>query len=98
MLIRIAALKKKHSKSGEETRYQGTLLGKDAEDQTVVIVGGPVSTLQEWGMKVKSSRVVSHPPSTTAPTPATSGISSAPDTPIGVGEEGEEGEGEGEGF
>ena len=87
-------MKKKHSKSGEETRYHGTLLGKDAEDQTVVIVGGPVSSLQEWDMKVKSSRAASHPPSTAAPTPATSGISSAPDTPIGIGEEEEEGEGE----
>ena len=75
-------MKTKHSKTGEETRYQGTLLGRDADDQAVVIVGGPVSSLQEWGLKVKSSRAASNSASTTAPTPATSGISSAPDTPV----------------
>jgi len=41
------ALKKKHSKTGEESRYQGTALGKDAESQKVSIVGGP-GTLAEW--------------------------------------------------
>ncbi|KKY24491.1 putative bromodomain associated domain protein [Phaeomoniella chlamydospora] len=78
----LTAMKKKHSKTGEESRYQGTVLGKDGEEPSVVIVGGPVNSLQEWGIKLKSSRTVSHSDLTGAPTPATSGISSAPDSPM----------------
>ncbi|KAL1302446.1 hypothetical protein AAFC00_002838 [Neodothiora populina] len=47
----LTALKKKHSKTGEESRYQGTLLGKPAEDRPVKIEGGPFETLHEWQLK-----------------------------------------------
>jgi len=45
-------LKKKHSKTGEESRFQGTVLGKDAEPRPVKIDGGPES-LQQWLEKVR---------------------------------------------
>ncbi|KAK8217041.1 hypothetical protein BKA81DRAFT_414111 [Phyllosticta paracitricarpa] len=41
------ALKKKHSKTGEESRFQGTVLGIPAEDKHVRIEGGPES-LHDW--------------------------------------------------
>jgi transcription initiation factor TFIID subunit 3 len=76
-------LKKRHSKTGEESRYQGTALGKDAELQSVGIVGGPAGSIAEWKNQFLASRKNS---SLTlegeAATPATSGISSAPLTPI----------------
>ncbi|KAH0538863.1 hypothetical protein FGG08_004580 [Glutinoglossum americanum] len=44
----LAALKKKHSKTGEESRYQGTLLGKQAEDRVIRIEGGPAESIHTW--------------------------------------------------
>lgn len=35
----LTALKKKHSKTGEESRYAGTILGKRAEEHEIVIEG-----------------------------------------------------------
>lgn len=49
----LTALKKKHSKTGEESRYQGTVLGKPAEDRPIKIEGGPVETLQEWQQRIR---------------------------------------------
>lgn len=80
-----AALKKKHSKTGEESRYQGTVLGKDADSQHVFVVGGAVGSIAEWGTQVRSRTI-----SPTQGTPASSGISSVPLTP-------NEGDGQGEG-
>jgi len=47
------ALKKKHSKTGEESRFQGTVLGIPAEDRPVKIEGGPVETLQDWQQRIR---------------------------------------------
>ncbi|KAI9825294.1 MAG: hypothetical protein M1832_001328 [Thelocarpon impressellum] len=44
----LTALKKKHSKTGEESRYQGTVLGKSGEDRPVRIEGGQAASVQEW--------------------------------------------------
>jgi transcription initiation factor TFIID subunit 3 len=43
----LTVLKKKHSKTGDETRFAGTVLGKEADSRPVVIDGGPKS-IQEW--------------------------------------------------
>jgi transcription initiation factor TFIID subunit 3 len=48
----LSVMKKKHSKTGEESRFQGTVLGKDAEARPVKIDGGPES-LQEWHERVR---------------------------------------------
>ncbi|KAJ9643267.1 hypothetical protein H2204_002163 [Knufia peltigerae] len=77
----LSALKKKHSKTGEESRYQGTVLGKDIELQSVAIVGGPAASLSEWAQKSFSQASNATEP-TDGDSPATSGISSAPPTPI----------------
>jgi transcription initiation factor TFIID subunit 3 len=66
----LTALKKKHSKSGEESRYAGTVLGKHAEEHPLVIEGGAPS-IREWGAQVRSRALHS-------PDSDTSGVSSAP--------------------
>lgn len=67
----LTALKKKHSKTGEESRYAGTVLGKSADEHPVVIEGGAPS-IREWGMQM-SSRTPGHLGETES-----SGVSSAP--------------------
>lgn len=57
-LTKYTVLKKKHSKTGEESRYQGTVLGKPAEDRPVKIEGGPVETLQDWCERLREQAVV----------------------------------------
>lgn len=71
------ALKKKYNKAGDDARYQGTLLGKEAEQQTINIVGGPVGSILEWHNQLRSRTVSSQVSS-----PGSSGISSAPLTPM----------------
>jgi len=52
----LTALKKKHSKTGEEARYAGTVLGRLAEDKgSVKIEGGPES-LVAWSGELKRRR------------------------------------------
>jgi len=41
-------LKKKHSKTGEESRFQGTVLGKPAEDRPIKIEGGSAESVDAW--------------------------------------------------
>ncbi|KAJ6010140.1 hypothetical protein N7499_004457 [Penicillium canescens] len=66
----LTALKKKHSKTGEESRYAGTVLGKSAEEHPIIIEGG-VPSIQEWGAQIRAQ--------TSDPMDSdTSGVSSAP--------------------
>ena len=53
MRLFATALKKKHSKTGEESRYQGTALGIPAEEKAVIIEGGPLESLQDWNTRLK---------------------------------------------
>ncbi|KAJ5153669.1 Bromodomain transcription factor [Penicillium coprophilum] len=66
----LTALKKKHSKTGEESRYAGTVLGKHAEEHPVIIEGGAPS-IRDWGAQIRA-RV------SEAPDSDSSGVSSAP--------------------
>ncbi len=50
------ALKKKHSKTGEESRYQGTVLGIQAEDKVVRIEGGHVESIQAWEAQLHGAK------------------------------------------
>lgn len=50
----LTSLKKKHSKTGEESRYAGTVLGRDAEEHPVVIEGGAAASIGEWALQVKT--------------------------------------------
>ncbi|KAJ5091133.1 hypothetical protein NUU61_006003 [Penicillium alfredii] len=66
----LTALKKKHSKTGEESRYAGTVLGKNAEEHPIVIEGGAPS-IREWGTQARTRASESVESDT-------SGVSSAP--------------------
>ncbi|QKX55278.1 uncharacterized protein TRUGW13939_02370 [Talaromyces rugulosus] len=67
----LTAMKKKHSKTGEESRYAGTVIGKDAEEHPVIIEGGAAASIGEWASQIKSqviyaesvSSAISSPPS-----------------------------------
>lgn len=60
----LTMLKKKHSKTGEEARYQGTVLGIRADDKPMRIEGGPVESLHEWNSRLldEATRVVAVKP------------------------------------
>ncbi|KAI5299419.1 hypothetical protein KEM55_002186 [Ascosphaera atra] len=52
----LTALKKKHSKTGEESRYQGTVLGKDSEGRRIHIEGagdGGPKTIKQWSRQTR---------------------------------------------
>ena len=49
----LTQLKKKHSKTGEESRWQGTVLGKDGGEREVVIEGWEVGDLDGWGKRLR---------------------------------------------
>ncbi|KAI9171627.1 TAF(II) complex (TBP-associated complex) component [Paramyrothecium foliicola] len=42
------ALKKKHSKTGDDSKYHGTLLGKGNEVGEIFVEGGPETSIDEW--------------------------------------------------
>ena len=44
----LTALKRKHGKVGDETRWQGTVLGSQAADRSVLLEGGPVQHIRDW--------------------------------------------------
>ncbi|KAF2705237.1 hypothetical protein K504DRAFT_414930 [Pleomassaria siparia CBS 279.74] len=46
-------LMKKHSKTGVDARFQGTVLGHPADPRPVKIEGGPVDSIQEWCRKTR---------------------------------------------
>ena len=48
----LTQLKKKHSKTGEESRWQGTVLGKEMGEREVVIEGGEAGSIGDWGRKL----------------------------------------------
>ncbi|KAF2132585.1 hypothetical protein P153DRAFT_283657 [Dothidotthia symphoricarpi CBS 119687] len=46
-------LMKKHSKTGVESRFQGTVLGVPAEPKTIKIEGGGPDSIEEWCRKTR---------------------------------------------
>jgi transcription initiation factor TFIID subunit 3 len=50
----LTTLKKKHSKTGEESRYAGTVLGKSGEEHLVTIEGGDAMSIQDWATQIKA--------------------------------------------
>ena len=49
-------LKKKQSKSGDNSRYQGTILGRTAEEVKQLRIEGGPANLQEWEASLKRKR------------------------------------------
>lgn len=50
----LTALKKKHSTADEQSRYNGTVLGKPAEPRVVKVEGSDITSLKEWTQKLRS--------------------------------------------
>ncbi|KAL8387695.1 hypothetical protein RB595_009733 [Gaeumannomyces hyphopodioides] len=59
----LVALKQKHSKTGEDSKFQGTLLGKCNEHGEVIVEGGHFDTIRSWSDHMKKSGVMTPPPS-----------------------------------
>ncbi|CAG8975529.1 hypothetical protein HYALB_00012244 [Hymenoscyphus albidus] len=54
----LTVLKKKHSTTDEDTRYNGTFLGKSAEPRAIKIEGGEFESISEFTEKLRSENVV----------------------------------------
>lgn len=52
-LTKPAALMKKHSKTGVESRFQGTVLGVPSEIKPIKIEGGGPDSIEEWNRKTR---------------------------------------------
>ncbi|KAL7788248.1 hypothetical protein V8C37DRAFT_389013 [Trichoderma ceciliae] len=44
----LAALKKKHSKTGDDAKWQGTIFGKCTDGNEILVEGGPLISINEW--------------------------------------------------
>lgn len=72
----LGALKKKHSKAGDDTKYHGTLLGRAADGVCdMAVEGGPAASIDEW---VAQRRRAAMPNGLGSPA-ASSGLSSVGD-------------------
>lgn len=72
------ALKKKHNKTGEVSRFQGTVLGTYAEDKPIRIEGGPIETIQDWSARVTKLSQEGHTPSSGQPNSVLTSAMSSP--------------------
>lgn len=75
-----AVLKKKHSKTGEESRFQGTVLGIPAEGKPVIIEGGPFESIQAWEAMMRDKQ--KSPLTPRAKNPPIDSVASSPLTEI----------------
>ena len=48
-------MKKKHSKTGEESRFQGTALGRDADEKPVKIEGSDIESVRSWEFRMRQT-------------------------------------------
>lgn len=53
----LTTLKKKHGKAGDDSRLQGTVLGRTADDKEFVVEGGPVQHIRDWKPKLEERSV-----------------------------------------
>ena len=51
-------MKKKHSKTGEESRFQGTALGRDADEKPVKIEGSDIESVRSWEFRMRQTQIV----------------------------------------
>ncbi|MCJ1249151.1 hypothetical protein MMC30_006374 [Trapelia coarctata] len=66
----LTVLKKKHSKTGEESRFQGTALGKGADVRQVKVEGGHIHHIESWENKLREHKRTSKPHSAREPSSA----------------------------
>ncbi|KAF2682650.1 hypothetical protein K458DRAFT_432625 [Lentithecium fluviatile CBS 122367] len=72
----LSSLMKKHSKTGADSRYQGTILGKPADPRPIKIEGWEAESIEQWcqmtrekAIKMRESALENH--GTTVKMPAT---------------------------
>jgi transcription initiation factor TFIID subunit 3 len=41
-------LKKKHSKTGDDAKWQGTIFGKNTDGNEILVEGGSITSISEW--------------------------------------------------
>lgn len=71
-------LKKKHSKTGEESRFQGTVLGKGADLRPVKLDGGHADSIESWEHMLREHKRASKPQSIREPSSAPLSSASSP--------------------
>ncbi|OMP87338.1 Transcription initiation factor TFIID subunit 3 [Diplodia seriata] len=76
----VQALKKKHSKTGEESRFQGTVLGIPADDRPIRIEGGPPESIHDW-IQQTQERAAAAAKLESEKTASSNGLESAPRSP-----------------
>ena len=82
-LTHITALKKKHSKTGEESRFKGTVLGIPAEERQVRIEGGQLESIRAWEEGLQKRIPVTNPPTPHGAVTEMAADESSPLTDIG---------------
>ncbi|MCJ1474267.1 hypothetical protein MMC13_002925 [Lambiella insularis] len=60
----LTVLKKKHSKTGEESRFQGTVVGKGADVRPVRVEGSHIESIESWEARLREHGQILKPPST----------------------------------
>ncbi|TQS33185.1 hypothetical protein Golomagni_06479 [Golovinomyces magnicellulatus] len=69
------ALKKKHNKTGDDAKYNSTILGRGAQGPEVTVEGGETGTINEW-ISQRMSKSQANPIRDDASSPASSDLSS----------------------
>ncbi|KAI0136558.1 hypothetical protein BJ170DRAFT_677430 [Xylariales sp. AK1849] len=77
----LSQLKQKHSKNDQDSKYNGTVLGKPIDHGEIMVEGGPVSSIFEWAemMRQRQQRPPSESDNDSDSRPASSGLSSLTD-------------------
>ncbi|KAL8869404.1 MAG: hypothetical protein Q9174_004293 [Haloplaca sp. 1 TL-2023] len=74
----LSALKKKHNKTGESSRFQGTVLGTSAEEKLIRIEGGPTERLEDWAASIRKQPGIRRESTLEQPSSALSSTMSSP--------------------
>ncbi|KAK5629953.1 hypothetical protein RRF57_005668 [Xylaria bambusicola] len=78
------ALKRKHNKTDQDSKYAGTILGRSIDHGEVLVEGGPDTSLAAWAARMREASLRPPDPQPTAnegdsPRPPSSGLSSLGD-------------------
>ncbi|KAK6842102.1 hypothetical protein PG990_005910 [Apiospora arundinis] len=77
----LAALKKKHNKNDQESKYTSTVLGKGNDHGDIQVEGGPVSSVKDWEQMMREAARRPREP-TPDSRPPSSGLSSLADDDV----------------
>ncbi|KAK8056130.1 hypothetical protein PG993_001357 [Apiospora rasikravindrae] len=77
----LAALKKKHNKNDQESKYTSTVLGKGNDHGDIPVEGGPVASVKDWEQMMREAARRPREP-TPDSRPPSSGLSSLADDDV----------------